>query len=129
MQESTAQNLRAVAPKILSGEIKKDAPFTPEVVKRAIDILEVLRDGQWHTATEIAQSLDIGAKYARDVLRVCAEAWELESHRRNGWRSGLTFCPSCKSVYYVDDEGDHFYHECDRCGWHQLRKSNDVQIP
>lgn len=122
MQLSTAENLRAVAPQILSGQYTADTPFCPEVVKRAIAILEILKDGNWHTAAAISNQLGIGSKYTRDILRVCAEAWGLEAHRRNGFRSPLHFCPACKRLYYPEDGGDHFYHECDRCSWHWAEK-------
>jgi biotin operon repressor len=85
MQESTAQSLRAVAPAILEGTIKGNEPFTPKVVQRAIAILAVLSDGEWHTTVELSEKLGIGRKYAADILRTVQDDWGLASHRRNGW--------------------------------------------
>lgn len=124
MRDATAQNLRAVAPKILSGEIKGAEPFTPEIVKKAIAILEILKDREWHTATQISETANIGAKYARDILQTCSQEWSLESHRRNGFRLMLHVCPNCQSIYYPDPEANHTYHECDGCGWHWIEEKN-----
>lgn len=113
MRNTTAQQLRAVAPQILSGQITGDEPFCPDVVKRAIAILDILKDREWHTARDVGEQLGLTAKYTRDLIATCAESWELESHRRNGFKLNHHVCPRCSSIYYPDADG---WHECE-CGW------------
>lgn len=119
MQQTTVQNLRAVASQILAGQYTKETPFCPEVVKRAIDVLEVLKDGDWHTAAQVGADLGLGKRYVHQVIQACSEAWGIERSGRKGVRSTLSFCPQCRTVYCPDSDG---WHECDRCGWHWIEE-------
>lgn len=85
MRDSTAKYLKSIAPKLLKGELSKP---TPVIEQRAIDILEILQDYQWHTSGEIAERLGIGRKYVNDILRVVQVDWGLMSQpsRTKGWK-------------------------------------------
>lgn len=82
MQSSTIQKLQSIAPKILSGEIKQDSSL---VIQKAIAVHQILDDGEWHTATDIASQLDIGIEYARKILNACRDPWDLATHRSKGF--------------------------------------------
>lgn len=82
MRESTVDKLRALAPDLIKGNYPNPCPISAQ---RAIAILQILEDGQWHTAKEMSQTTGIGTKYVRDILRTCQNAWGLATHHRNGW--------------------------------------------
>ncbi len=81
MKDSAIAHLKSVAPKLLKGETSTP---TPILEQRAIAILKVLEDYEWHTSVEIAQRVGIGRKYAADILRVVANDWSLMSQRGSG---------------------------------------------
>jgi hypothetical protein len=82
MRDTSTNKLALLAPDLLQGKIPNPCPVSAQ---RAIAILKILQDGEWHTAREISLATGIGAKYARDILRTCQNAWGLASHQRNGW--------------------------------------------
>jgi DNA-binding IscR family transcriptional regulator len=82
MRDSTTVQLSALAPNLLLGEYPDPCPISAQ---RAIAILEILQDGEWHTTKAIAARLGIKRKYVADILRACKEAWGLASSRGNGW--------------------------------------------
>ena len=82
MRDTTAVKLQLLAPDLLRGKIPNPCPISAQ---RALAILRILQDGEWHTAKEISLATGIGAKYACDILRTCQNAWGLASHQRNGW--------------------------------------------
>lgn len=82
MNKSTLDNLKKLAPDLLVGKL----PYPiPAYAQHAISILNILNDGKWRTAQEIANELGIGKKYAADILRTCKDAWELTSSNPQGW--------------------------------------------
>jgi len=83
MKDTTAIALSTIARDLMLGIAPK--PCTV-IAQRAIAILKVLEDGEWHTANEIAEATEIGSKYARDLCRICQPEWGLLSHRRKGWQ-------------------------------------------
>lgn len=83
MQLATVEILQAVAPALFRGEIPNPCPV---VVQRAIAILDVLSDGQWHTAATIAVRIGISRKYAYDILSAVKNNYGLLTHRRKGWK-------------------------------------------
>ena len=70
------------------------ADFCPPIsIQRAQQILKVLADGQWHTATEILAAMNQrggrnlkSAEYVRSILNACSTGWAIESHKRKGYR-------------------------------------------
>lgn len=67
--------------------------FPPVSVQRAQQILKVLADGQWHTASEILEIMNNqggkklkSAEYVRSILNTCSTGWAIESHKRKGYR-------------------------------------------
>ncbi|MBN3948424.1 MAG: hypothetical protein HWQ38_18995 [Nostoc sp. NMS7] len=74
--------LQLLAPDLLLGRIPNPCPVSAQ---RAIAILKILEDGEWHTAGAIASQLGVKPKYVADILRTCKDAWKLASHTRNGW--------------------------------------------
>ena len=85
MQPSTAQNLRAIAPQILSGQVTGNEPFASPAIKSAIAVLAILNDGEWHTSKELAEQTGLSRNYVSAILTACKDEWGLASHRRNGW--------------------------------------------
>jgi len=83
MKDTTAIALKAIARDLILGIAPKPCPV---IAQRAIAILNVLEDREWHTANEIAETTQIGSKYARDICRACQSEWGLLSHRRKGWQ-------------------------------------------
>lgn len=82
MQKSTIDSLRSLAPDLIRGKL----PYPiPAHCQHALAILEILRDGEWHTARQIGEKLGIGKKYAGDILRVCREPWKLKVSNPKGW--------------------------------------------
>jgi hypothetical protein len=82
MRDTSANKLQLLAPDLLQGKIPNPCPISAQ---RAITILQILQDGEWHTSTAIAIELELTPKYVADILRTCKDAWELASHTRNGW--------------------------------------------
>lgn len=82
MLDTTSDNLTLLAPALLKGDVPVPCPV---IAQRAIAILKILKDGEWHTSTAIAKRVHIKPKYASDILRACKEPWGLASHTRNGW--------------------------------------------
>lgn len=85
MRDSTARYLKSIAPKLLKREVSKPALV---IEQRAIDILKILQDYEWHTSGEIAERLGIGRKYVNDILRVVQVDWGLisQTSRTKGWK-------------------------------------------
>jgi hypothetical protein len=82
MQETTIAMLKEIAPHLIRDEVPVPCPV---VVQRAILILDLLRDGEWHTARAIAEELDMNVKYTRQICQTCKQPWGLQSHRGKGW--------------------------------------------
>lgn len=82
MRDTSANKLALLAPGLLQGKIPNPCPVSAQ---RAIAILKILQDGQWHTSEDIAEQLGMSSKYVGDILRSCKESWELASSTRNGW--------------------------------------------
>ncbi|PHJ64955.1 hypothetical protein VF04_03990 [Nostoc linckia z7] len=82
MDNSTIAQLKELAPDLLQGKIPSPCPVTAQ---RAIALLEILKDGNWHTATEMGKRLGIAPKYVNDILRACSQSWALASSTKNGW--------------------------------------------
>jgi transcription initiation factor IIE alpha subunit len=85
MQQSTINHLKLVAANLLQGKVSTP---TSVVEQRAFAILKILNDGEWHTATEIADQLELKPKYIRDILRTVQDDWNLQciSSKHKGWR-------------------------------------------
>lgn len=82
MNETTINNLRSIAPQLLTGK----SPYpAPSYAQHALSILKILDDGEWHTAGEIAEQIGIGKKYVRDILRACKDDWGLAFSNPQGW--------------------------------------------
>ena len=82
MRDTSASKLQLLAPDLLLGKIPNPCPVSAQ---RAIAILQILQDGEWHTSKAIALELELTPKYVADILRTCKDAWELASSTRNGW--------------------------------------------
>ncbi len=82
MRDSTIIQLQALAPALLLGKQLNPCPVG---VQRAMSILEILKDGQWHKKQDIASQLEITPKYVGDILRACKKAWGLKSSPKHGW--------------------------------------------
>lgn len=85
MRDSTIAYLKAIAPLLLEGKHSNPCPI---VEQRAIAILKILRDYEWHTATEISEQLGIGRHYANDILKAVQNDWGLisQTSRTKGWK-------------------------------------------
>lgn len=85
MRETTKAKLRLIAPELILGHNPKPCPIT---IQRAIAILEILKDGNWHTSKDIGDRLNLGEKYVKEILMVCKQSWELQAIRGNngGWK-------------------------------------------
>ena len=85
MQPSTVQFLKSIAPNLLRGEVSNSSPL---VQQRAIAILEILKDYEWHTSKAIADQLGISRRYVQDILRAVQPSWGLISSTsyKQGWR-------------------------------------------
>jgi len=80
MEMSTIETLISVAPALLRGEFPE---YPTRVERRAIEILNILKDGQWYTPSEIAESLGVGKKYVSDILRALRRPWCLETKQQH----------------------------------------------
>jgi GTP-sensing pleiotropic transcriptional regulator CodY len=85
MHPSVSKHLNSVAAELLIGNVSKPSPISEQ---RALQILEILKDGEWHTASEISNQIGISRKYVADILRACKTPWNLESatSRYKGWK-------------------------------------------
>lgn len=86
MHQSVKEHLKTVAPVLLQG--KGATHPTPVVEQRALEILEILQDYEWHTARQIAEQLGLSASYVGDILRSVQNDWSLISStsRNEGWK-------------------------------------------
>jgi response regulator of citrate/malate metabolism len=84
MTPETAERLKNQAASLLEGRVSRP---TPLVEQTAIAILEILKDGNRHTAAEIGEKIGVGRKYVRDILRVVKKEWGLTSQtgKKGGW--------------------------------------------
>lgn len=78
MERSTIEDLISKAPALLKGEVSR---FSTKVEQRALQILEILKDGEWHTPSEVATLVGISKKYVSDILRAVEKPWDLETKR------------------------------------------------
>lgn len=78
MEKSTIQDLISKAPALLKGELSE---FPTRVERRALQVLEILKDGKWHIPSEIAVLIGVSKKYVSDILRAVEKPWNLETKR------------------------------------------------
>lgn len=91
--------------------------------KRAIDIFALMKDGQWHTATQIGDALGISPFTARNIIRACSESWHVISHKKRGYRLWHNFCPICDSRYETIDNDYAILHQCPNCDWGMIEET------
>lgn len=110
MDTITKQYLKSIAASLFQQTYSEPCP--PISVQRAQQILKVLADGQWHTATEILEAMNQqggkklkSAEYVRSILNACSTGWAIESHKRKGYRQpddATGNCRVCGGMGYKD---------------------------
>lgn len=120
MDITTKLYLKAIAGSLFNETYSEPCP--PVSVQRAQQILKILSDGQWHTASEMLETMNEqggkqlkSAEYVRSILNTSSTGWAIESHKRSGYRQPDDAdgdCRACRGTGYKGQPEN----DCPSCG-------------